>query len=73
LSIGKPIENTLGFALILRGFCGTSVENFAPCLWKKLWKTLQASWCLYLNIFMTSRAQISTCAKLEKTARKKFF
>jgi hypothetical protein len=49
------------------------VENFTPCLWKKLWKTLQASLCLYLNILDILKIGFPACAKLEKMPRKKIF
>jgi hypothetical protein len=69
----SQVENTLGIAGILRLFFYQSVENFLPCLWKKLWKTLQAILSLYLNIFMISKMEITACAKLQKMPRKKFF
>ena len=36
------VENTLSIDLILWSDFNKTVENFLDCLWKKLWKTLQA-------------------------------
>lgn len=36
LKIQCQVENTLGFALILRGFCGKPVDNFAINLVDKI-------------------------------------